>query len=448
MKARKILIKVFLGLLIFVAAVLVLRAVLNVTEGNRLDRSLNALWERKIPLTLMELYAPCPDEDNAARFWKAAENLYLNVGPDLKVLGEIRQDFYRGDLPDSAKRGAMSRMIEKNRRVLDLVMEASEKSRFVYEKAKRSSKAHDRRIPNAVTLIRAMTFLGFDAYLLAEKGDVEGALDRIEAGFRFAGLVGQERGMIGYLISSATMRQLLLMLNRAVAGREVRPELLRSILDDLGDAHVDAWRTKFKMSLRGERIYYLDVGQEFLTWKLPSTILGDTDFFEDVSLWLIRPFLKRDIVQNLSRYDELEEIAGLPYYRAGEALTAYAKECERLPWYAVISKQMLPGIDATCMKQAVLEALILTSRTGLACRVFKARSGRYPDSLAEIIPDLIPAIPIDPFTGDPLVYKREGEGFVVYSLGSNQKDDDGRSTWTITQLVTEKDDDWTWREDR
>jgi hypothetical protein len=84
----------------------------------------------------------------------------------------------------------------------------------------------------------------------------------------------------------------------------------------------------------------------------------------------------------------------------------------------------------------------------LACRVFKARTGRYPDSLAELVPDLLPAVPIDPFTGDPLVYRREGEGFVVYSLGSNQKDDGGRSTWTVSQLVTERDDDWTWREIR
>jgi uncharacterized protein YfaT (DUF1175 family) len=57
-------------------------------------------------------------------------------------------------------------------------------------------------------------------------------------------------------------------------------------------------------------------------------------------------------------------------------------------------------------------------------------------------------VPVDPFTGKQLVYRREGEGFVVYSLGSNLKDDGGRSTWEIAQLVMEKDDDWTWKEDR
>jgi len=55
-------------------------------------------------------------------------------------------------------------------------------------------------------------------------------------------------------------------------------------------------------------------------------------------------------------------------------------------------------------------------------------------------------VPIDPFTGKPLVYRREGEGFIVYSLGTNQKDDGGRMTWEVTQLVADKDDDCTWRE--
>jgi predicted RNA polymerase sigma factor len=46
------------------------------------------------------------------------------------------------------------------------------------------------------------------------------------------------------------------------------------------------------------------------------------------------------------------------------------------------------------------------------------------------------------------VARNEGEGFIVYSLGSNEKDDRGRSTYMITQMVMEKDDDWAWREDR
>ena len=49
------------------------------------------------------------------------------------------------------------------------------------------------------------------------------------------------------------------------------------------------------------------------------------------------------------------------------------------------------------------------------------------------------------------LYGRYGEDlfrYLVFRLGSNEKDDGGRSTYMITQMVMEKDDDWTWKEDR
>ena len=46
----------------------------------------------------------------------------------------------------------------------------------------------------------------------------------------------------------------------------------------------------------------------------------------------------------------------------------------------------------------------------------------YPDSLAAL------GIPIlhDPFANAPITYRREGDGYVLYSLGINQKDDAGQ----------------------
>ena len=75
MKASKILIKIGLVLLIVMAAVLVVRAIFNYTEGRKLARLLPSLKARGVPLMAKDLAVPCPDEDNAARLWKAAESL-------------------------------------------------------------------------------------------------------------------------------------------------------------------------------------------------------------------------------------------------------------------------------------------------------------------------------------------------------------------------------------
>jgi len=86
------------------------------------------------------------------------------------------------------------------------------------------------------------------------------------------------------------------------------------------------------------------------------------------------------------------------------------------------------------------------ARAGLGCKIYKNQTGRYPANLAALVPGILPEVPVDPFTGKPLIYRLEGAGFIVYSLGSNEKDDGGRMTYKITQVISEKDDDWTWRE--
>jgi hypothetical protein len=54
-----------------------------------------------------------------------------------------------------------------------------------------------------------------------------------------------------------------------------------------------------------------------------------------------------------------------------------------------------------------------------------AHEGRLPDSLAQLVPGFLPAIPTDPFDGQPLRYRKLVRGYVVYSVGPNFTDDGG-----------------------
>jgi hypothetical protein len=90
--------------------------------------------------------------------------------------------------------------------------------------------------------------------------------------------------------------------------------------------------------------------------------------------------------------------------------------------------------------------MIDTARIGLACKIYRNRRGKFPEALNDLSPEILTEIPLDPFTGESLIYRKEGDGFIVYSVGSNLKDDGGRETLRITSLVMEKDDDWAWNE--
>jgi hypothetical protein len=66
----------------------------------------------------------------------------------------------------------------------------------------------------------------------------------------------------------------------------------------------------------------------------------------------------------------------------------------------------------------------LLHRIAVAISQYKIENGSYPNSLAELIPENLNAIPIDLF-GNPLAYRRTSDGYLLYSLGPNGKDDEG-----------------------
>jgi hypothetical protein len=73
------------------------------------------------------------------------------------------------------------------------------------------------------------------------------------------------------------------------------------------------------------------------------------------------------------------------------------------------------------MQRAVVEA-------ALAAQVYKADHGHYPPATSMLVPDYLPALPIDRFTRRPLEYGHTPEGVRIYSLGPNMNDDDGHNT--------------------
>jgi hypothetical protein len=64
--------------------------------------------------------------------------------------------------------------------------------------------------------------------------------------------------------------------------------------------------------------------------------------------------------------------------------------------------------------QARTEATLGTSSIAVALRLYQTEHGSYPPAL-----DALPRGPVDPFSGRPYVYRREGAGFVLYSVGED-----------------------------
>jgi hypothetical protein len=43
-----------------------------------------------------------------------------------------------------------------------------------------------------------------------------------------------------------------------------------------------------------------------------------------------------------------------------------------------------------------------------------------------LTPDFLKSVPVDPFDGQPLHYRKKGTSFKLYSIGPDRKDDGGK----------------------
>jgi hypothetical protein len=62
----------------------------------------------------------------------------------------------------------------------------------------------------------------------------------------------------------------------------------------------------------------------------------------------------------------------------------------------------------------------------LAIRLFESDQERLPLHLSEMVPEYLAEPPIDPFSQRPLIYRHDGDSYVLYSAGPDGRDDGGR----------------------
>ncbi len=62
-----------------------------------------------------------------------------------------------------------------------------------------------------------------------------------------------------------------------------------------------------------------------------------------------------------------------------------------------------------------------------ALAIYHREHGRYPKTLAELAPKYLAEVPLDLFSGKPLVYLPSEKDYLLYSLGPNGQDDLGRT---------------------
>ena len=72
------------------------------------------------------------------------------------------------------------------------------------------------------------------------------------------------------------------------------------------------------------------------------------------------------------------------------------------------------------------DALIRTAIVALATEQFRLEHRRWPESLDQLVPSYLSAVPHDPFLPAPLKLRKFSDGLFIYSVGYDGHDDGGK----------------------
>lgn len=104
-----------------------------------------------------------------------------------------------------------------------------------------------------------------------------------------------------------------------------------------------------------------------------------------------------------------------------------AKLIIRMTWPVTnhVAQRVLSDNYSMIYSYANAEAMIRSAYVGVACERYRLKTNHWPKSLDELMPQFMDQVPLDPYTGKPLLFWILPDGAVVYSVGLDLKDDGG-----------------------
>jgi hypothetical protein len=142
--------------------------------------------------------------------------------------------------------------------------------------------------------------------------------------------------------------------------------------------------------------------------------------------WVARPYIRQQVNDRLRMFREVLRVSSLrPGDRLLEGLDKLKASDGESHWVPVSRREIvrLSGMSAAVFFEA--QALARCARAAIAVERYRRTHGMLPASLDEVrLADGTP-LPADPITGKSLRFSAGQDGYVIYSLGSDRKDDGG-----------------------
>lgn len=401
-------------------------------EARRLRRVVDEIRSHGEPVTVYEASAPLAAYDappSAGRYYAAAGVVAARGPEGWRIAEPLRAQLAASPdaVPAESVLEGVREQLAQNEAVFELLRKASDEpfTGFTYAERQFVTYVSGRQrlagLLSAQSLVRAVSGDGdaaiaalIDIVRLGPLFDVGGGVIELAQKLRVLDHVATDLPLV--LERSAASDAGFSALQTAVT-QAVRPnELVRYFL--------------------GRRASYIEGAHRRLLDEQPESGLPQTNnVFErrllgpGVLTFVARPWLRRQVVRDVVHLNALVEASRLPFTDALEAIrtlaiSAPAWEWRASPWSRGLRFEItFFGTQGDLLPFTI--ARLGAAGTALMIERYRIDRGALPETLDALVPVYGDQLPEDPFTGGPLVYRREASGYAVYSIGANGVDDGG-----------------------
>ncbi len=281
--------------------------------------------------------------------------------------------------------------------------------------------------PHYHHLLNGARLLRIKARILAADGKVDRAVDDCAAGFRIAKHAKSDPVLTGLLVGYAIQGVTLDALKTSLSAGDPSPRMCRQLFDQLGSLNSRDLRRAFM----GDRAMGISLFEDYRAGKGQARVQfggvsvprvhADKEFvYYTLYRSVGRPLL------NLDEASYLDHMAKIIADVDGPPMTTQQIAPSQSPpnGVGILTALMLPGHNRASIYGAIRETEVAAARAALALKVYHHDHGIYPSSLAELERDGW-GIPKDLFNSADLHYRREQQGFAIWSVGPDLKDDHG-----------------------
>ncbi len=404
---------------------------------DRLAKVVGEIRQRGEPLAWAD-FAPEPlaPNDNAATYYRRAYAVYTRVDPNLLTAGGAEGEGAEEDVGDIVSELVADPNLRATR--AEEIREFLARHEEVFELCRRAGRCEGADwgvnftrpavyvvLPNLNEIRMLGSLLCLRAAASIEAGRSEEGLRALRDVQSLGRLSRPAPSLIAYVVSSSLDEMCVQTLEQALprvrydGNRAAVPAAAKGLIADL------LADTEFPRHIMGERSFIHDTLERIRTGRMPIAPLPGAGGVRRLMLQVAPGLLAEDqavVLELMGFYVRAAEANSLPEARA--VLARAPRGTDRL---GGLAGALMPTFDRAYALHHHTVALRRLAATGIAVRLHRLDHGdKRPGGLAELAPTYIPAVPDDPFAAPPRPVAFAPDKAVLYSVGSNGKDDGGR----------------------